>query len=75
MFFRYANFRLLDIDILMHIVPMKLNEFINHIRSNVKKNYEKLKETWLRDCCDIVTQYRESIESEMPQDEVSMSFY
>ncbi|CAI9574021.1 unnamed protein product [Staurois parvus] len=66
---KYANFRLLDIDNLMHIVPMKMNEFLNHIRSEARKKSEELQETWLRDCCDIVTQNRENIESEMPQDE------
>ncbi|XP_072257294.1 dynein axonemal heavy chain 3-like isoform X3 [Pyxicephalus adspersus] len=68
-FTKYASFRLLDIDSLLHNVPLKLDEFINLIRSNVKRKSEELQETWLRDCCDIVTQNRENIESEMPQDE------
>ncbi|XP_018409373.1 PREDICTED: dynein heavy chain 3, axonemal-like [Nanorana parkeri] len=66
---KYANFRLLNMVALMNIVPMKLDEFINHIRNDVRKKSEELKETWLRDCCNTVTQNRENIESEMPQDE------
>ncbi|XP_073479664.1 dynein axonemal heavy chain 3-like [Aquarana catesbeiana] len=66
---KYTNFSLLDIDSLMHFVPMKINEFINCIRSNAIKKSEELQKTWLRDCCDIVIEYRENIESEMPHDE------
>ncbi|XP_068129764.1 dynein axonemal heavy chain 3-like [Hyperolius riggenbachi] len=66
---KYANVRLLDIDSLLPIVPMKIGEFISHLRNLVEKRSEQLQETWLRDCCDFVTQNRENIESEMPQDE------
>ncbi|KAM9311612.1 dynein axonemal heavy chain 3-like [Gastrophryne carolinensis] len=66
---RYASFRLLNVQDLLTVVPLTLEGLINHIQNDIKKRSEHLQETWLRDCCDIVTQNRENIESEMPQDE------
>ncbi|KAM8971996.1 dynein axonemal heavy chain 3-like [Pelodytes ibericus] len=66
---KYDTFRLVDIENLLPIVPMRLDELVNHMTFVAKQRSEVLKESWLKDCCDIVITNREDIELVMPQDD------
>ncbi|KAM4676017.1 dynein axonemal heavy chain 3-like [Discoglossus pictus] len=66
---KYASFRLIDIDNLLDVVPMMLDQLVNHMSSIIKKRSQKLQESWLKECCDIVTKNRDTIELIMPQDD------
>uniref|UniRef100_A0A8C5PIE1 AAA+ ATPase domain-containing protein n=1 Tax=Leptobrachium leishanense TaxID=445787 RepID=A0A8C5PIE1_9ANUR len=66
---KYDTFRLVDLESLLSIVPMKLDELVNHMSNDAEKRSEILRESWLKDCCDIVITNREDIESSMPQDD------
>ncbi|XP_063786085.1 dynein axonemal heavy chain 3-like [Pseudophryne corroboree] len=65
----YSTFRLVDIAGLLQLVPLMLDEFFAHMSCVVRTQSELLKETWLKDCCEIVNQNRENIESVMSEDE------
>lgn len=54
---------------------MTLDKLIMYMSSAVKKRAELLQETWVKECCDIVGQNRDTIESIMPEDEVGFIFY
>ncbi|CAH2277605.1 Hypothetical predicted protein [Pelobates cultripes] len=66
---KYDTFRLFDFKNLLSIVPMKLDDLVNHMTNIAKRRSEILEDTWLKDCCDIVTSNREEIEMVMPQDD------
>ncbi|XP_053321162.1 dynein axonemal heavy chain 3-like [Spea bombifrons] len=66
---KYETFRLVDIKSLLAVVPLRLDLLVNHMNIVAKKRSDTLRESWLKDCCDIVNANREAIESLMPQDD------
>ncbi|MEE6480199.1 hypothetical protein FKM82_012486 [Ascaphus truei] len=66
---KYTTFRLVDVDNLLNIVPVMLDQLVNHMVFLAKKRSEILRESWLKDCCDIVNGNRDSLEAVMPQDD------
>ncbi|XP_073507678.1 dynein axonemal heavy chain 3-like [Phyllobates terribilis] len=65
----YSTFSLVDIESLLKSVPMPLDKLVILMSSLVQKRAELLQETWMKECCDIVGQNRDDIESIMPEDE------
>ncbi|KAG8578269.1 hypothetical protein GDO81_010439 [Engystomops pustulosus] len=65
----YATFSLLDLKSILQSVPKTLDKRILHMNSVFKERSELLQETWMKECCDIVGQNRDKIESIMPEDE------
>ncbi|XP_073413059.1 dynein axonemal heavy chain 3-like [Dendrobates tinctorius] len=65
----YVTFSLVDVEILLKSVPISMNKLVILINSLVQKRAKLLQETWIKECCDIVGQNRDDIESIMPEDE------
>ncbi|KAM4037486.1 dynein axonemal heavy chain 3-like [Anomaloglossus baeobatrachus] len=65
----YATFSLIDVESLLKSVPMPLDKLVTHMISLVQKRAKLLQETWMKECCDIVGQNRDDIESIMPEEE------
>ncbi|KAM4746905.1 dynein axonemal heavy chain 3-like [Rhinophrynus dorsalis] len=66
---KYETYRLVDVDHFLQIVPMMLDQLVNHMNLVAKQKSELLSQLWMKDCCDIVTKNRGNIESVMPQDD------
>ncbi|XP_032895202.1 dynein heavy chain 3, axonemal-like [Amblyraja radiata] len=65
---RYRNFRLIEIQPLEQLFPFTLDQLINHVAMVTKTRVTTLRDLWLTDCCDIIGENREKVESWMPQD-------
>ncbi|ESO88893.1 hypothetical protein LOTGIDRAFT_125424 [Lottia gigantea] len=65
---KYGDFRLINISELRKIMPITMEEFVQHVEKSSKDGARYLRKTWIEDCCDIVDNYRDDIESMMPKD-------
>ena len=66
---RYGDFRLIDIPSLREIMPVTMEDFIEHVKASSKKGAETLRTQWLTECCDIIDEQRDNIEELMPSDD------
>ena len=65
---RYGDFRLTDIPELRKIMPVTMEDFIEHVKESSKKGAEILRTQWVNECCDIIDEHRDNIEDLMPAD-------
>ena len=60
---------MIDIANLREIMPVTMEDFIEHVKASSKKGAEILKTQWLTECCDIIDEQRDNIEELMPSDD------
>ena len=60
---------MIDIPNLREIMPVTMEDFIEHVKASSKKGAEILKTQWLTECCDIIDEQRDNIEELMPSDD------
>ncbi|KAH9505437.1 hypothetical protein Btru_057282 [Bulinus truncatus] len=65
---RFQDFRLIDIAGLKKIMPVTMEDFINHVKASSKQSSEILQNVWLADCANMMDQMRDDIEAWMPTD-------
>ncbi|XP_078276213.1 dynein axonemal heavy chain 3-like [Rhinoraja longicauda] len=66
---RYRNFRLIEIEALEPCFPFTLDQLIDQVTMVTKTRVTTLRDQWLTDCCEIIGENREQVESWMPQDD------
>eukprot|EP00062_Callorhinchus_milii_P022724 gi/632980863/ref/XP_007907272.1/ PREDICTED: dynein heavy chain 3, axonemal-like [Callorhinchus milii] len=64
----YRDFRLLEPDELAPVFPLTVDQLVAHVSRDVRHRVSSLQEQWLADCCCIIGDNREKVESWMPQD-------
>lgn len=68
--FSYADFRLIDIPKLKSKMPLTLSSFIELVKQSSQHGTHVLRSKWIEECCSIVNDHRDDIESWMPADMV-----
>jgi hypothetical protein len=53
-------------------MPLTVEDFLKHVQESSKEGFRVLSQQWLHECCDIVDDYREEIESMTPRNTVSI---
>jgi len=72
---RYGSFRLIDIPGLRSIMPITMQQFVQHVTESTQRGVAHLRDDWLPESCAIMEVNREEVEKWMPQDdEVRKSF-
>ncbi|KAK6993742.1 dynein heavy chain 3 axonemal, partial [Biomphalaria glabrata] len=65
---RFNDFRLIDINDLKKLMPVTMEEFLNHVKVSSSSAAETLQKVWLSDCCNLIDEMRDEIEAWMPVD-------
>ena len=63
---RYMDFRMIDLDHLKSLMPITITDLKNIVLEQIDMNKKYLRETWLRQCADIISDDKESIEKLTP---------
>ncbi|XP_043943753.1 dynein axonemal heavy chain 3-like [Protopterus annectens] len=66
---KYKSFRLINLKELIRMLPLTLDQLVKHITDVTEKKAAQLQSQWLKECCSIINENRDSIESWMPQDD------
>ena len=73
--FRYGAFRLIDLPGLKKIMPVTMENFLEHVEKSTSDGVNKLRYDWLPECCAIIDMRRDDVEKWMPQeDEVRLLY-
>ena len=68
-FFRYGAFRLIDLPGLKKIMPVTMENFLEHVEKSTSDGVNKLRYDWLPECCAIIDMRRDDVEKWMPQED------
>ncbi len=63
------NFRMIDLDHLKTLMPITITDLKNIVLEQIDMNKKYLNETWLKQCADIISDDKESIEKLTPSND------
>ena len=66
--YRYGTFRLIDLPGLKKIMPVTMENFLEHVEKSTTKGVNTLRYDWLPECCAIIDMRRDDVEKWMPED-------
>ena len=67
--FRYGAFRLIDLPGLKKVMPVTMENFLEHVEKSTSDGVNKLRYDWLPECCAIIDMRRDDVEKWMPQED------
>ena len=69
-FVRYEKLRLLDLPGLRKALPVSLDSFVKYTQATCQQAKHILSQQWIKECCNIVNDYRDCIEDDIHSDKM-----